>query len=89
MVNKGFNPEGKDYKLFTPGPVEVQDWILKEMAKANDTHRSLAYREMHQSIRTNMQKLLSTKNNILIWANSGTGILEACVRNLLKNDETG
>ncbi|UYP45760.1 2-aminoethylphosphonate--pyruvate transaminase [Candidatus Lokiarchaeum ossiferum] len=87
MPNKHLNPEGIDYKLFTPGPVEVPEWILNEMGKANDTHRSLAYREMHQSIRTNMQKLLSTKNEILIWANSGSGIMEACVRNLVKDDE--
>ncbi len=86
---KQFNPDGKDFKLFTPGPVESPDWILKELGKANDTHRSLAYREMHRSIRTNLQKLLSTKNEVLIFANSGTGILEACVRNLLKDDETG
>lgn len=89
MPTTHLNPDGKDFHLFTPGPVEVPDWILQEMSKANDTHRSLAYREMHQSIRKNMQKLLSTKNEIMIWANSGTGILEACVRNLLGENDTG
>jgi len=83
------NPDGKDFRLFTPGPVEVPEWILDEMGKANDTHRSLAYREMHQSIRKNMQTLLATQNEIMIWANSGTGIMEACVRNLLGDNDTG
>ncbi len=89
MPTKNFNPDGIDYKLFTPGPIEVPDWVLKEMGKANDTHRSKAYRDMHQSIRENMQKLLSTKNDILIWCNSGSGVMEACIRNLLKDDEWG
>lgn len=89
MPNKHFNPDGIDYKLFTPGPVQVPDWILAEMGKANDTHRSLAYREMHAAIRENMQKILHTKNDILLFANSGTGILEACVRNLLGEDDMG
>jgi len=88
MPTKNFNPEGIDYLLFTPGPVNVPDWILKEMGKANDTHRSTAYRDMHKSIRENMQKLLHTKNDILIFANSGSGVMEACVRNLIKDDET-
>lgn len=89
MVNKHFNPEGKDYTLFTPGPVEVPDFLLKEMGKANDTHRGPAYQEMHQSIRKNAQTMLSTKNDVLVFASSGTGFMEACVRNLLKDEELG
>ena len=89
MVNRNFNPDGLDYKLFTPGPVNVPDFILKEMGKPNDTHRGPAYYQMHQSISKNAQKLLSTKNDILIFASSGSGFMEACVRNLLKDDETG
>jgi len=89
MPNKHFNSDGIDYKLFTPGPVEVPQWVLNEMGKGNDTHRSTAYREMHAAVRKNIQQILSTKNEILLFANSGTGILEACVRNLLNDDETG
>jgi aspartate aminotransferase-like enzyme len=89
MPNKHFNEDGLDYRLFTPGPVEVPDWVLKEMSMPNDTHRSLAYREMHAEIRENIQKILHTKNDILLFANSGSGILEACVRNLLAEDDTG
>ena len=88
-MNKHFNDAGLDYRLFTPGPVEVPDWILREMGMQNDTHRSTAYREMHAAIRKNMQQILHTKNDILLFANSGTGILEACVRNLLNDEDTG
>ncbi len=88
MPNKNFNPNGIDYKLFTPGPIEVPEFVLKEMGKGNDTHRSQAYRDMHIAIREKMQVLLNTKNDILIFANSATGVMEACIRNLIAKDET-
>ncbi|MHA2281971.1 MAG: pyridoxal-phosphate-dependent aminotransferase family protein [Promethearchaeota archaeon] len=85
-----FNKEnGSDLNLFTPGPVHVPDRILKEMAKPNDTHRSKPYEEMHQLAIEGLQKLLYTKNKCLIFTSSASGILEACVRNLIKEEEKG
>ncbi|MFX0031116.1 MAG: pyridoxal-phosphate-dependent aminotransferase family protein [Candidatus Hodarchaeota archaeon] len=81
--------EGSQLKLFTPGPVYVPERILKEMAKPNDTHRSKPYSEMHQLATEGLQKLLYTKNECLIFTSSATGIMEACVRNLIKEDEKG
>src|SRR6056297_236914 len=78
-----------DYMLFTPGPVYVPDFILEVMGKEHDTHRGTFYRKMHSAIRENMQKLLNTENEILIFPSSGSSIMEACVRNLLADDETG
>jgi aspartate aminotransferase-like enzyme len=89
MVNKNFNDKGIDYLLFTPGPVNVPDWVLAEMAKGNDTHRSTAYRQMHKAVRDKLQKLLHTKNEIFLWANSATGIMEACVLNLIGENDIG
>ncbi|MFW9781705.1 MAG: pyridoxal-phosphate-dependent aminotransferase family protein [Candidatus Heimdallarchaeota archaeon] len=83
-----FNKEkGSQLKLFTPGPVYVPDRILKEMAKPNDTHRSQPYFDMHQKAIENLKKILYTKNECLISTSSATGVMEACVRNLLNNDE--
>lgn len=81
--------KGSQLKLFTPGPVYVPKRILDEMSKPNDTHRSLPYREMHQLVEEGLKKLLYTSNECLIFTSSATGIMEACVRNLLKNDEKG
>ncbi len=81
--------KGSHLKLFTPGPVHVPERLLKEMAKPNDTHRSKPYSEMHQMAAEGLQKLLYTKNECLIFTSSATGIMEACVRNLLKDDEKG
>jgi predicted phosphoserine aminotransferase len=79
--------DGSKLKLFTPGPVYVPERILDELAKPNDTHRSKPYEEMHQLVVEGLQKLLYTKNECLIFTSSATGIMEACMRNLIKNDE--
>ncbi len=90
MTDVHFNKEkGSQLKLFTPGPVYVPERVLKEIAKPNDTHRSKAYSEMHQMAAEGLQKLLYTKNECLIFTSSATGIMEACVRNLVEEDEKG
>lgn len=78
---------GSKLKLFTPGPVYVPERVLKVLALPNDTHRSKAYGEMHQLALEGLQKLLYTKNECLIFTSSATGIMEACVRNLIKDEE--
>ncbi|MFX1571969.1 MAG: pyridoxal-phosphate-dependent aminotransferase family protein [Promethearchaeota archaeon] len=88
MTDIHFNKEkGSQLKLFTPGPVYVPERVLKELAKPNDTHRSKPYSEMHQIVTEGLQKLLYTKNECLIFTSSATGVMEACVRNLVKDDE--
>ncbi len=87
MSYDSFADDGQKIKLFTPGPVYVPEWVLKELAKPNDTHRSNPYRELHTLVKNKVQKLLHTKNDILIWTNSATGIMEACVRNLIGPDD--
>jgi len=90
MTDIHFNKDkGSELMLFTPGPVFVPDRVLKAMAMPNDTHRSTFYREMHQIAKEGLQKVLHTKNECAIFASSATGIMEACVRNLLKDDEKG
>ncbi len=88
MSDIHFNKEkGSQIKLFTPGPVYVPERILIEMAKPNDTHRSKPYAEMHELVEEGLKKLLYTSNTILISTSSATGLMEACVRNLVKEDE--
>lgn len=81
--------EGSKLKLFTPGPVYVPERVLNALALPNDTHRSKPYEEMHQMTTEGLQKILYTKNKCLIFTSSATGIMEACVRNLIKDDEKG
>ncbi len=88
MSELHFNKEkGCQIKLFTPGPVQVPERVLKDLAKPNNTHRSKPYFEMHQMATEGLQKVLFTKNECLLFTSSATGIMEACVRNLVKDDE--
>lgn len=79
--------EGSKLKLFTPGPVDVSEQVLQELSKPNDTHRSTSYEEMHESVIGGLKELLFTKNNCFIFTSSASGVMEACVRNLIKKDD--
>ncbi|MFO8019214.1 MAG: alanine--glyoxylate aminotransferase family protein [Promethearchaeia archaeon] len=88
MSNIHFNKEdGSQLKLFTPGPVSVPERILNELKKPNDTHRSQPYSEMHKEAVEGLQKLLYTDNQCLIFTSSATGVMEACVRNLVAQED--
>lgn len=75
--------------MFTPGPVKVTERVLSELSKPNDTHRSNPYYELHAQTCSRLQQLLYTKNDVLLFASSGTGVMEACVQNLLAPGEKG
>jgi predicted phosphoserine aminotransferase len=70
-------------KLFIPGPVEVYPDILKAMGTPMIGHRTKEYATMHGEIKSKLQQLLYTKNKIYLVTSSGTGIMEACSRNLV------
>jgi len=90
MTDLHLNKEkGSQLKLFTPGPVFVPERIRAELSKPNDTHRSQPYEEMHEKATQKLQELLFTDNECFIFTSSATGIMEACMRNLLKDDEKG
>jgi aspartate aminotransferase-like enzyme len=42
---------------------------------------------MHQLVTEGLKKVLYTKNECLLSTSSATGLMEACVRNLIKDDE--
>ncbi len=88
MSEVHFNKDkGSELKLFTPGPVKVSERVLKALALANDTHRSKPYEEMHKAAIDGLKKILFTNNECLIFTSSATGIMEACVRNLISKDD--
>lgn len=86
MAEKTFNT---NIKLFTPGPVYCAPDVLAEMAKPCDTHRSKWYYDLHKDCTSKLQKVLYTKNDVLLGAFSATGFMEACVSNTLDVDDTG
>ena len=70
-------------RLFIPGPVNVEEDVLKVMSSPMISHRSKSASCLQQSISKNMQILWNTKNSILLSTSSGSGLMEAAVKSLI------
>ena len=67
-------------KLFIPGPVNVRDDVLEKMATAMIGHRTKDASKLQRDISEKMQKLMYTKNQILLSTTSGSGLMEGAIR---------
>lgn len=70
-------------RLFTPGPTEVRAGILKELATPQVHHRSPEFSDLYADIQPKLQRLLYTKNPVLLFTSSSTGAMESAVTNLV------
>ncbi|NLU46252.1 MAG: alanine--glyoxylate aminotransferase family protein [Euryarchaeota archaeon] len=68
-------------KLFTVGPVNVEEEVLAAMTKPMITHRSKEYKALHGGIMEKMKKALDTDQDILLVAGSASVFLEGAIRN--------
>ncbi len=68
-------------KLFTVGPVACYPGVLEAMGRQMVSHRSKEYVSMHYETVGQMQEMLETKNSVYLFSSSGTGFMEAAVRN--------
>ncbi len=71
-------------KLFIPGPVDVREDVLAKMATPQIGHRTKEATELQKSISENLQKLMFTKNEIILSTTSGSGLMEMAIRSLTK-----
>ncbi|HLA40478.1 MAG TPA: alanine--glyoxylate aminotransferase family protein [Candidatus Glassbacteria bacterium] len=72
-------------KLFIPGPTEVTPDVLAELSRPMIGHRFPEMSELVGAIIPKVQEMLYTKNMIFLSTSSGTGLMEAAVRNCVKN----
>ncbi|MBM3330237.1 alanine--glyoxylate aminotransferase family protein [candidate division WOR-3 bacterium] len=75
------------YKLYTPGPVDVPQEFLKELASGLVYHREASFAAIYESVRSGLQKMMLTKGEVHVLTASGTGAMEAAVSNLISPDE--
>jgi aspartate aminotransferase-like enzyme len=68
-------------KLFTVGPVACYPEVLEEMKHQMFSHRSEEYKKLHMEIVESLKRFLETEQQIFLFPSSGTGFMEACVRN--------
>ena len=70
-------------RLFTPGPTPL---LLEAQARALTAtlhHRTEAFRQIMRETLENLKYYFNTRNDVLIFASSGTGAMEGAVSNLL------
>lgn len=68
-------------RLFTPGPVPLPPNVIKALGQQIIHHRTPEFTNIFLQTRENLQKILNTKNDVLMFASSGTGAMEACIVN--------
>ncbi|MCC3863671.1 alanine--glyoxylate aminotransferase family protein [Terrisporobacter petrolearius] len=67
-------------KLFIPGPIDVNEDVLAQMANQVISHRGSEASALQEAITQNIQDLFYTKNNILLSTSSGSGLMEGSIR---------
>lgn len=74
--------------LQIPGPTNVPDRILRSLSKPLLNHRGEEFEELVEYCVNGLKKIYKTKNDILIFPSSGSGILEASIVNLFSKGDT-
>jgi aspartate aminotransferase-like enzyme len=69
-------------RLFTPGPTPLLPAAQTAMASFTAHHRTADFRALFQRVLADMKEFIGTKNDVLVLACSGTGVMEAAVSNL-------
>src|SRR6266567_4439730 len=69
-------------RLFTPGPTPILPAAQTAMASFATHHRTADFRALFQRVLADMKDFIGTKNDVLVLACSGTGVMEASVSNL-------
>jgi len=69
-------------RLFTPGPTPLLPAAQTAMASNTMHHRTAEFRALFTRVPTDMKGFIGTKNDVLVIAASGTGVMEGSVTNL-------
>jgi aspartate aminotransferase-like enzyme len=67
-------------RLFIPGPVEVRPELLLALARPQVGHRTQEWKDTYKGICEKLQKLLKTKQTVMLYTSSSTGAWETAVR---------
>ena len=75
-------------RLFTPGPVPLPPQVIKALGQQIIHHRTPEFTKIFLETREKLQKLLKTQRDVLMFASSGTGAMEASIVNFFREDDT-
>lgn len=68
-------------RLFTVGPVACYPEVLEAMGLQMFSHRSQEYKQLHIETVELLQNFLETENEVFLFSSTGSGFMEASVRN--------
>lgn len=71
----------------TPGPTSVPPEVLLSQARPIIHHRTPEYTKILVSVNEGLKEVFQTKNDVLIFASSGTGAMESTVVNLFSPND--
>src|SRR5574341_244080 len=69
--------------LLAPGPTPIPPEVLLAMAQPIIHHRAPEYEALFADVRRDLRLLFQCKNEVLMFASSGTGAMEGAVVNTL------
>ena len=68
-------------RLMTPGPANVPEEVLLELARPVIHHRSAEAKQVIVEVTEGLKEVFQTRNDVLILTASGTGAMEAAAVN--------
>ncbi|HZU96323.1 MAG TPA: alanine--glyoxylate aminotransferase family protein [Planctomycetota bacterium] len=71
-------------RLWIPGPVEVDPEILQTLATPLIGHRGAEFKALYEACQPGLKALFGTERPVFVATASATGIMEACIRNLVR-----
>jgi len=75
------------YRLRLPGPTAVPERVRQAIARPVLSHRGPEFRAIFLRAEELLQRILETRNRVLFFASSGTGMMEASLVNILAPGE--
>ena len=80
------DPFAKDY-LMTAGPTPLPAEVTQAMARPMLYHRAPAFIEIYARALSRLKTVFGTRNEVLLFAASGSGAMESAVANLVRAGE--
>lgn len=76
-------------RFFLPGPTEVRQEVLEAQVAPMIAHRGPAMRELMEPVQDGLRPLFGTARPVFVSTSSATGLMEAAIRNGVKERALG
>src|SRR5262252_5966851 len=74
-------------RLLTPGPTPLYPPAMHAMMASDIHHRTEDFRKVYRACLADLKEILGTSNDVLMFAASGTGAMDASVSNLFSKGD--